>query len=95
MAAVSKTRSLRTLLKKSTQQKQGFWERGGVLGHHQDEGEFISPERGRKFSRTANFWTELVRKPSRTDTLNLDGRGEVFNRLEFEGKTISLRLETV
>jgi hypothetical protein len=26
-AALSKIRSLRTLLKKSTQQKQGFWER--------------------------------------------------------------------
>jgi hypothetical protein len=28
-----------------------------AVGDHQDEGELGSPPRGKKFARTANFWT--------------------------------------
>ena len=34
---------------------------------HQDEGEFTSPERRKKFARTVNFWTKIsfLRSPVR------------------------------
>jgi len=31
---------------------------GSAVVDHQDEGEFTSPQRRKKFARTANFWTE-------------------------------------